>query len=83
MEQDIQKTPVISIGDWMITIFILMIPLINIILLFIWAFSNSTNPNKSTFAKAYLIWIAIIIAITIIISVLLISAGVFGFLYDF
>ncbi|MEP6881779.1 MAG: hypothetical protein ABI866_07295, partial [Dokdonella sp.] len=31
------------------------IPLVNIVMLFVWGFSSTTNPNKSNFCKAYLI----------------------------
>ena len=44
-----------SLGDWIITFIVLAIPLVNIVMLFVWGFSSSTNPNKSNFCKAYLI----------------------------
>ncbi len=47
--------PVMSLGDWIITFIILMIPIVNIVMLFVWAFSSGTNPNKANFCKAYLI----------------------------
>lgn len=48
-----------SVGDWFITILITAIPLVGIIMLFIWAFSTDTNINKANWAKATLIWYAI------------------------
>ena len=50
-----RTAPVMSLGDWIITFIILAIPLVNIIMLFVWGFSSSTNPNKANFAKATLI----------------------------
>lgn len=50
-----RTAPVISLGDWIITFILLAIPLVNIIMLFVWGFSSSTNPNKANFAKATLI----------------------------
>lgn len=50
-----RTAPVMSLGDWIITFIILAIPLVNIIMLFVWGFSSSTNPNKQNFAKATLI----------------------------
>ena len=50
-----RTAPVMSLGDWIITFIILAIPLVNIIMLFVWGFSSSTNPNKAHFAKATLI----------------------------
>ena len=34
----------ISIGNWIISLILTMIPIVNIIMLFVWAFSNGTNP---------------------------------------
>ena len=49
------SAPVMSLGDWIITLIVLAIPLVNIVMLFVWAFSSGTNPNKANFCKAYLI----------------------------
>ncbi len=56
-----------SIGNWLVTMIIISIPLVNIIALFWWAFSGSTPVSKSNFAKATLIWFAIIIVLYMII----------------
>ena len=60
-----------SVGDWFITILITAIPLVGIIMLFIWAFSTDTNINKANWAKATLIWyaIGIVMAVLILASV--------------
>jgi len=50
-----RSAPVISLGEWIITFIVLAIPLVNIIMLFVWGFSSSTNPNKQNFCKATLI----------------------------
>ncbi len=54
-----QHPPAVKTTDWLITILLVSIPVVNIIMLIIWAFSDSTNPNKSNFSKAALIWIVI------------------------
>ena len=55
-----QQSSVMSVKDWVITILIASIPLINLIMLFVWGFGSDTNQNKANWAKATLIWIAII-----------------------
>jgi hypothetical protein len=55
-----------SVGDWIVTFLILSIPVVNLIVLLIWAFSNDTNPIKANFSKAALIWIIILIFFYII-----------------
>ena len=51
-EQDQQG---ISTGNWIVTLIILAVPLVNIVMLFYWAFSASTYPSKRTYARANLI----------------------------
>ncbi|WP_228469302.1 hypothetical protein [Paenibacillus sp. JNUCC31] len=65
----------VSFGSWMLTLFLMMIPLVNIIMLFVWAFGDS-NPSKANYAKAALLWAAIGIVIWILIVVLGVSAAV-------
>jgi len=50
---------VMSVKDWIITMLISFIPFVGFIMLFVWAFSSGVNPNKSNWAKAALIWVAI------------------------
>lgn len=53
-----ESSPV-SLGDWMITLLILCIPLVGIIMLFVWGFADGTHPSKRNFCRAYLIWMLI------------------------
>ncbi|PQP81471.1 hypothetical protein C0Q44_22850 [Paenibacillus sp. PCH8] len=57
----------------MLTLFLMMIPIVNIIMLFVWAFGDS-NPSKANYAKAALLWAAIGIVIYILIMVLGLTA---------
>ncbi len=57
---------VMSVKDWMITIFITFIPLVGLIMLFVWAFGSDTNVVKANWAKAKLIWVAISVVFVII-----------------
>ena len=59
MEYITPQTYPTSIGNWIITLIVTMIPIVNIIMLFVWGFSRSTNPTKANWAKAALIMIAI------------------------
>ena len=59
-------TAPMSFGDWIVTLLLLMIPIANIVLLFVWAFSSETNLNKKNFAKAQLIFMGIGLFISIL-----------------
>jgi hypothetical protein len=62
---DIQYKPV-STGDRIITLIISMIPVVNIVMLLIWAFGSNTNPSKANWAKAYLAFIAFFIVLYVL-----------------
>ncbi len=66
---NVQHEPV-SVGDWILTIIISAIPLVNIIMLLVWAFSSGTNPSKANWAKAYLVFLAILIALYFVMIVM-------------
>lgn len=53
-----------TVGDWLITTLILIIPIVNIVMLFIWSFGNP-DPRRN-YARASLIWMAISIVLMLI-----------------
>lgn len=64
-----------TIGDWIVTSIVLAIPLVNLIMAFVWGFGSNTNPNKANYCKAWLIVIAIFVALYILLAVFVIGAG--------
>ena len=71
MEQELAKpgpgTKDVTFGDWFLTLFLVAIPLVGIVFLFVWAFGSTTNPSKANWAKASLLWAAIWIGFTLLI----------------
>ena len=51
------------------------IPVVNIIMLFIWGFGSDTAFAKRNWARAQLIWVAVAIAVWVLIFVLAAVAG--------
>lgn len=51
-----------TLGQWILTIIITLIPCVNLVMLIVWAVSSNTNPSKKTWAQAQLI-ITVVIAI--------------------
>ena len=64
-----QQAPIVSVKEWLITNLILMIPMVNLVMIFVWAFSSNTNPNKANYFKASLILFAIVMAIYLVLAV--------------
>ena len=80
-EKEKESTPVLSIADWLITIFILIIPFVNLIMLLVWSFRKSTNKNKSNFSKAFLLWF-LIFSLLLIILFAISGITIFGLMGD-
>lgn len=57
------RAPEMSVGDWLITFLITAIPLVGIVMLFVWAFGNNDNTTRATWAKANLIMLLIVIGL--------------------
>ncbi|MGM0581993.1 MAG: hypothetical protein ACQETL_15020 [Bacteroidota bacterium] len=75
--QNPENTSPLSTKDWLITLIITAIPIIGFIMLFVWAFSGGTNVNKANWAKAALLLMAILIALSFLIS-LIFGVGLFA-----
>ena len=64
-----QQAPVVSVKEWLITNLIMMIPLVNIVMMLVWAFGSNTNPNKANYFKAALILFDIVMVIYLVLAV--------------
>lgn len=49
-------TKPLSLGDYLIMMLIGIIPVVNLIMLFVWAFGSNYNENKKNYARAMLIF---------------------------
>ncbi len=56
----------VSFGDWMLSLLLMMIPCVNIVMMFVFAFGNGKK-SKSNFFKAYLVWMLISVVLSFII----------------
>ena len=66
---------VMSVKEWLITLLILCVPLVNIIMMFVWGFGSNTKPNKANFCKAYLILTAIAITLYLVLGIGAVASG--------
>ena len=62
-----EQTSPLTLGEWMFILLVLAIPLVNLIMCVVWAFSRSGNVNRRNFCMALLIWtlIALVIGLTV------------------
>lgn len=59
-----------SVGDWVLNIFLIGLPVIGLILLFVWAFGDGQREDRKNWSKAMLIWYLITIGIVVIFGVI-------------
>lgn len=58
--------PIMTVGNWVVSLLIMCIPIVNIIMLIVWAASSTENPNRKNLAIAYLIFMAVGILLWIV-----------------
>ena len=57
----------LTLGEWLITLLILMIPCVNIVMLLVWGFGNG-NVNRKNYCRAALIFMVIGVVLSFIFS---------------
>lgn len=62
-----------TVGGYLLTFILLAIPIVGIIMIFVWAFGDNVNLNKKNLAKAYLILMIIGIVLSILFFILFYS----------
>jgi len=66
---------VMSIGSYMGSILLFSIPVIGFIFMVVWACGGCINQNRRNFARAYLLWLLIGIAVTTIAATIFSALG--------
>jgi hypothetical protein len=62
---DKNNQPMTVLG-WLGTFLVMLIPLVNIVMVFVWAFGSNGNRSRKTFFQAYLIIFIVIIILSIV-----------------
>jgi len=70
----------VSLGDWILTMILSGIPLVGLIMLFVWAFGGGAKASKQNYARAVLIMAVIGIILGVLSSILF--AGIFAAIAD-
>lgn len=65
----------VSVGEWIIAMLLMMIPCVNIILMFVWAFGNSEKKSKSNYFKATLIFAGVMFVLYLLLFIIFGVAG--------
>jgi hypothetical protein len=81
-DQSSHRSCDVGIGEWIGTMLLLLIPIVNIVLIFVWAFGSETKRSKSNYFKAYLILTAISIILTVVLFFVF-GAAILAFINEF
>jgi hypothetical protein len=54
-----EAAPVMTFADWLVTLLIMSVPVVNFIMLIVWAADTNSNPNRVNWARASLIIMSI------------------------
>lgn len=77
MEESYTEKP-LTTGEWVVTHLIFMIPIVNIVMHFVWAFSDG-NISRRNYCRARLLIFAIVLGLVMIVCLgLLLFTGIFA-----
>lgn len=65
----------VSMNEWMWTLLLLYIPVVNFILLIVWAFGGGTKASKANYCKAQLLWMLIFFCLSFVLTILAFFVG--------
>lgn len=60
----------VSLGDWVLSLFVSAIPIVGIVMLFVWGFGSNALESKKNWARAMLIWWAVGIVLSILFTIM-------------
>ncbi|WP_409175199.1 hypothetical protein [Brevibacillus fortis] len=66
-----ENEKVMTMKDWILVSLFMMIPIANIVLLFMWAFGSDGNLNRKNWAKATLLLMAILLGLYFVIGTII------------
>ena len=72
MEKQIQNQAPVSIKEWIIIFILSALPIVNIVMLFVWAFGGNANKSVENWAKASLllfIFVFVLVGIIVLLGV--------------
>lgn len=69
---------VVKVSEWLLTLIVLMIPVVNIVMLIVWLVSKKTNPSKKNYLKVQIIFMVFGILLSAFTVVAALQMGVVG-----
>ena len=64
-----------TVGEWMLTLLVLAIPVVNLVMYLVWALSGTGNVNRRNFCRASIYWFLIILGFSLAVLIFAAVAG--------
>jgi len=61
----------LTVGNWIVIMILLSIPVVNIVMLIIWAMGGSTQPSQKNYARAILLLFGVVAVLGILAGLLI------------
>ena len=58
-----QQAKVVSVQEWVIALVVMFLPIVNVVMMLVWAFGSNTNPSKANVFKAQLRVTAVLVVL--------------------
>jgi heme/copper-type cytochrome/quinol oxidase subunit 2 len=64
----------VSVGSWMWMMFVTVIPVLGLIMVFVWAFTGE-NESRKNYYRAILSWLLVLVVLFVVLFVMIVSVG--------
>jgi hypothetical protein len=65
----------LTTGEWFVTLLILALPIVGLVMYFVWGFGTTGNVGRRNFCRAALIWLGIGLALGILTMIAILIFG--------
>ena len=71
-----QQSQPSSTGSWFLVLLVTAIPIVGLIMLFVWGFGNPADESRKNWAKAQLLWMLIAVIVCVILAIIAALLGI-------
>ncbi|MDD6194361.1 MAG: hypothetical protein PUB19_05640 [Lachnospiraceae bacterium] len=72
-DEELDLDDPVKMSEWVLSILLAAIPIVNIVCLCVWAFGKNAKPSRKTWARAKLVWLLVQVVLLAIVGAFLIG----------
>lgn len=66
---------VMTVGAWMKMLLLLMIPVVNVVMIFVWALGGGVNKNQQNLVRAQILFSVILTVLFVLVTIVVYAVG--------